>query len=101
MVLLINPSFSINKENYDSSVSVGLLSIASYLDNNDIKVEIIDGVRQKNYLKLIEEKIKDCNYAGISVMTTQIPNALKIKNFVSGMKTFLLILKDPKRLLMA
>ena len=100
-VLLINPSFSINKENYDSSVSVGLLSIASYLDNNDIKVEIIDGARQKNYLKLIEEKIKNCNYAGISVMTTQIPNALKIKNFVSGMKTFLLILKEPKKLLMA
>ena len=82
MVLLINPSFSINKENYDSSVSVGLLSIASYLDDNDIKVEIIDGVRQKNYLKLIEEKIKDCDYAGISVMTTQIPNALKISRLI-------------------
>ena len=78
MVLLINPPFNINKENYDSSISVGLLSIGSYLDSNNIEVEIIDGIRQVNYLELIEEKIKNCNYAGISVMTTQIPQALNI-----------------------
>jgi len=81
-VLLINPPFNVNKENYDSSISVGLLSIASYLDSHNIKVEIIDGIRQKNYLKLIEEKIKNCNYAGISVMTTQIPNALKVSRLI-------------------
>jgi len=34
-------------------------------------------------------------------MTTQIPNALKIKNFVFGMRIFLLILKELKKLLMA
>ena len=77
-VLLINPPFNINKENYDSSISVGLLSIASYLDSHNINVEIIDGVRQKNYLELIKEEVKNCNYAGISVMTTQIPQALNI-----------------------
>ena len=81
-VLLINPPFNVNKENYDSSISVGLLSIASYLDERDIEVSIIDGVRQKDYLKLIEEKIKDCDYAGISVMTTQIPEALKISRLI-------------------
>jgi len=46
-VLLINPPFNINKENYDSSISVGLLSIASYLDSHNIDVEIIDGIRQE------------------------------------------------------
>lgn len=77
-VLLINPPFNIVKENYDSSISVGLLSIATYLDSQDVSVEIIDGVRQKNYLDLIKEKIKDCQYAALSVMTMQIPQALAI-----------------------
>jgi len=77
-VLLINPPFNVNKENYDSSISVGLLSIGSYLDSHNINVNIIDGIRQKDYLELIEKKIKDCDYAGISVMTTQIPQALNI-----------------------
>ena len=81
-VLLINPQFNIVKENYDSSVSVGLLSIATYLDYQGVAVEIIDGVRQKNYLDLVKEKIKDCAYAGISVMTTQVPSALKISQLI-------------------
>jgi len=77
-VLLINPAFNINKENYDSSISVGLLSIATYLNSQNIEVSIIDGVRQKDYLKLVEKKVKDYDYVGISVMTTQIPQALKV-----------------------
>lgn len=77
-VLLINPQFNIVKENYDSSVSVGLLSIATYLDSRGVNVELIDGVRQKNYLCLVKEKIIGCDFVGISVMTTQIPSALKV-----------------------
>jgi len=52
-VLLVNPIFNIPKENYDSSISVGLLCLASYLDRQGIKVKIIDGARQKGYLDLI------------------------------------------------
>jgi len=77
-VLLINPAFNIAKENYDSSISVGLLSIASYINKKGVAVEIIDGVRQEGYLQLIKEKIKDCDIAGVSVMTTQIANASKV-----------------------
>lgn len=86
-VLLINPPFNINKENYDSSVSVGLLSIASYLDSQGIEVEIIDGVRQRNYLDLIRKKIKDCSFAGISVMTTQIPYALEVSQLIKELNS--------------
>ena len=82
MILLINPPFNIDKENYDSSISVGLLSIATYLDSQNIPVEIIDGARQKDHLKLIKEKIKNCEYAGLSVMTTQVSNALKISKLI-------------------
>ncbi|MFH1522953.1 MAG: radical SAM protein [Patescibacteria group bacterium] len=83
-VLLINPPFNIGKENYDSSVSVGLLSIASYLDSMEVKVDILDGARQKNYLNIINEKAKECDIAGISVMTTQVANALKISKIIKN-----------------
>jgi radical SAM superfamily enzyme YgiQ (UPF0313 family) len=81
-VILINPAFNILKENYNSSISVGLLSIASYLDFKGIPVGIIDGVRQKNYLEIIKEKIKNCQWAGLSVMTTQIPDAFEISRLI-------------------
>ena len=77
-ILLINPPFNIAKENYDSSISVGLLSIATYLDSKGVGVEIIDGVRQKNYLEILKDKIKHAEYVGISVITMQISNALQI-----------------------
>ncbi|MFA6171550.1 MAG: radical SAM protein [Patescibacteria group bacterium] len=77
-IILINPPFNIAKDNYDSSVSVGLLSIATYLDSREYGVKIIDGVRQKNYFAEIEKLAPDCEYFGLSVMTMQIPEALKI-----------------------
>lgn len=81
-VLLINPEFNIVKDNYDSSVSVGLLSIASYLDGLGAPVRMIDGVRQKNYLDLIKEAAPDYDLFGLSVMTMQIGNALKISRLI-------------------
>ncbi|MDD5032879.1 MAG: radical SAM protein [Candidatus Pacebacteria bacterium] len=81
-ILLINPAFNIAKENYDSSVSVGLLSIASYLKSKGIPVKIIDAARQKNYRKLIEKEAVDFDYVGLSVMTTQIPSAFEIAEIV-------------------
>lgn len=81
-VLLINPIFNIPKENYDSSVSVGLLCLASYLDERGIEVKIIDGVRQKGYLDLIKQELPRADFVGISVMTTQVAPALQISQMV-------------------
>lgn len=85
-VLLINPPFNIAKENYDSSVSVGLLSIASYLNAKGIKVKILDGARQKNFLADLEKEILASDYVGLSVMTTQLPGALKISRMIRKIK---------------
>jgi radical SAM superfamily enzyme YgiQ (UPF0313 family) len=82
--ILINPPFNIAKENYDSSISVGLLSIATYLDSKEVNVQIIDGARQKNHLDLIREQIIDCDYVGLSVMTTQVSNALEISKLIKS-----------------
>src|SRR3989339_1589222 len=77
-VLLINPPFNIAKDNYDSSLSVGLLSIASYLDSKSVPVKIIDCVRQKNYTELIEKEATRADLVCFSVMTMQIPKALEL-----------------------
>ena len=81
-ILLINPPFNIAKENYDSSVSVGLLSIASFLVHKHKKVKLIDGARQKDYREQIEREAPHYDVVGISVMTTQIAHALAISRLV-------------------
>lgn len=76
-IILINPKFNISKDNYDSSISVGLLCIASYLSKKGLSVKIIDGARQKDYESILEKEAKNARIAGFSVMTTQISEALQ------------------------
>ncbi|MFA6455090.1 MAG: radical SAM protein [Patescibacteria group bacterium] len=77
-VLLINPPFNIVKDNYDSSVSVGLLSIATYLDFKGVEVKILDGVRQKNFWEIFTREVVNYDLICFSVMTMQIPKALEL-----------------------
>jgi len=81
-VLLINPPFNISKANYETSISVGLLSLASFLDNKGIEVKIIDAIRQKNHLKLIQSELPKIDLVGLSVMTMQVSSALKISKLI-------------------
>jgi radical SAM superfamily enzyme YgiQ (UPF0313 family) len=77
-VLLINPPFNILKANYDSSVSVGLLSIASYLDSQGVEVKILDGARQKDFLSELAAAARSYDYAALTIMTMQVSSALAI-----------------------
>lgn len=81
-VLLINPPFNISKANYQTSISVGLLCLASYLEKRGIKVKIIDAIRQKNYLPLIKGELAGTDLVGLSVMTMQVNSALKISKLI-------------------
>ncbi len=81
-ILLINPPFNISKANYETSISVGLLSLASYLDQHGIETKIIDAIRQKNYLELIQQELPNVELAGLSVMTMQVDSALKISKMI-------------------
>jgi len=85
-VLLINPPFNISKANYETSISVGLLSLASYLDQQGIEVKIIDAIRQKNYLELIQQELPKVDLVGLSVMTMQVSSALKISKLIKDFK---------------
>ncbi|MBU3901165.1 B12-binding domain-containing radical SAM protein, partial [Patescibacteria group bacterium] len=82
MVLLINPPFNIAKASYDTSVAVGLLNIASYLDSCGVPVEIIDGVRQSNYLERLNSQVRDCKFAALAVMTMQVGQALRVSQMI-------------------
>jgi len=77
-IILINPAFNIVKSKYDTSLSVGLLCIASYLYKRGVSVKIIDCARQKDWEKFLNEELPQAGYVGLSVMTTQIPSALQI-----------------------
>ena len=77
-ILLINPPFNVAKDNYDSSISVGLLSIATYLDWRGVPVKIIDGVRQKNFLEIFKAEVAKSDLICFSVMTMQISQALEL-----------------------
>lgn len=77
-ILLINPAFNIVKSKYDTSLSVGLLCIASYLDKRGVPVKIIDCARQEDWASILDKELPDTSYAGFSLMTTQIPSALQV-----------------------
>jgi len=85
-ILLINPPFNIFKSNYNTSISVGLLSIASYLKEKGVSVKIIDGIRQKNYKELILKELSDTDFVGLSVMTMQVSSALEISGVIKKRK---------------
>ncbi len=75
-ILLINPKFNISKDNYDSSISVGLLCLGSYLVKKGYSVKIIDGARQKKYDEILLQAARGAKIIGFSVMTTQVAEAL-------------------------
>ena len=81
-IILINPSFNIAKANYDSSISVGLLSMASYLDSRGVALALIDGARESNYLERLKKEAPNCAWAAFSVMTMQVGQALKISQMI-------------------
>ncbi|MBI3039340.1 cobalamin B12-binding domain-containing protein [bacterium] len=77
-ILLVNPPFNILREKYDSSVSVGLLCLGTYLHSKGVQVTIIDGARESDFLNKILSTVSDFRFVGLSVMTTQIPQAMKV-----------------------
>lgn len=81
-VLLVNPAFNIAKEKYDTSISVGLLCLGSYLAQAGIEILIIDGARQKDYREKIKAVLPEVDCVGLSVMTSQIASALEISEMI-------------------
>jgi len=94
-VLLINPSFNPDrskptiKEEPDISTAtlpLALVHLGAYLEENGFKIKCVDTrlYSSKESLQKISECLNDVHLVGLSVMTTTIPDALRISDFVKS-----------------
>lgn len=85
-IVLINPNFESpfiykNNDIRDSpGIPRGILCIGTYLKQNGYDIKIIDRRLSENTLEYIKQEAKDALWIGISVMTSQIRDALMISD---------------------
>lgn len=85
-ILLINPPY---KKKYDPEARgetlspLGILSIGSLLKKEGVDIRLIDATYE-DYEKIIHNEVKNSpiNFIGLSVMTSQIPQAIEIAKFI-------------------
>jgi len=78
-ILLIRPENIYNFNNYPS---LGLISIASILKSKGYDVKIINCALEKDPLMTIGKELKDCLFVGITLLTSEIPDAYRIMRFI-------------------
>lgn len=86
-ILLINPAPSANWVYVDANLNIGppmgLWSIGTFLVEAGYEVFLLDGAVDKDYKQHLRELLKNhFIFAGISVMTPQIPTALEIAGMI-------------------
>lgn len=88
-VILLNflPSFDSSYSNKGAIYpAIAILLIASTLKKHGFNVKIIDGAYYENYIEMLEGYINRCRekilFVGMSVMTTQVPLAIKTSRAV-------------------
>lgn len=80
-ILLIRPENTFNYNNYPP---LNLINLATVLKNKGYDVEIINCVIEANSLKIIEGKLSDCLFIGITMLTPEVPHAYEIMKFVKS-----------------
>lgn len=78
-ILLIRPE---NIYNYNNYPPLGLINIGSVLKLKGYDVKIINCPLEKEPLKTIGKELKDCLFAGITLLTSEIPDAYRIIKFI-------------------
>lgn len=68
-------------------IPLGLLHLATILNNNGYEVKIIDTNFEKNYLKLFSKELKDALLVGITVNTSQVKDALEISMAIKSLSS--------------
>lgn len=84
-VLLINPGFSgslQNPDSYKESIPIGIVYIGSYLDARGYKVRLVDCVTSSGYMDEIKQYLNSADIVGISAMTTQVEEGLKLSDYI-------------------
>ena len=78
-ILLIRPE---NLYNYNNYPPLNLICLASTLRLNGYNVKIINCAFEKNSLKTIGNELGESLFVGISLLTSEIPDAYRIMKFI-------------------
>lgn len=78
-VLLIRPH---NVYNYNNYPALGLISVASVLRSSGYEVRIINSAFEKDHLKTIERELEGALFAGITLLTSEVPDAWRIMKLI-------------------
>ena len=78
-ILLIRPQ---NIYNYNNYPPLSLISLASSLKFAGYKVKIINSAFEKDHLMAIGAELDDALFAGITILTSEIPDAYNIMRFI-------------------
>ncbi len=78
-ILLIRPK---NVYCYNNYPSLGLICVASKLKLVGYDVKIINCALEVNPLETIGRELKDCLFVGITLLTSEVPDAYRIMKFV-------------------
>jgi len=78
-VLLIRPE---NIYNYNNYPPLNLISIATKLKLSGYDVKIINCAFKKDSLMIIDKELKDSLFAGITLLTSEVPDAYRIMKFI-------------------
>ncbi len=78
-VLLIRPQ---NVYNYNNYPPLNLICIGSVLKSAGYEVKIINCALEKDSLKAISNELKDSLFIGISLLTSEVPDAYRIMKFI-------------------
>jgi len=78
-ILLIRPE---NIYNYNNYPALGLISIASKLKSSGYDIKIINCALEKDPLTTISKELEGSLFVGITLLTSEIPDAYRIMKFV-------------------
>ena len=78
-IVLIRPQ---NVYNYNNYPSLSLISIGSVLKSDGFKVELINCAFEADHLKIINKKIQNALFVGITLLTSEAPDAYKIIKYI-------------------
>jgi len=82
-VLLIRPYYLSEKsKHFDLSLPLGLLALATSLNQKNIPVKIIDTMVEEDYYSKIENELQHSLFVGITAMTAQLNHAVKIARLI-------------------
>lgn len=78
-ILLIRPE---NIYNYNNYPPLNLICIGSMLKSSGYNVKIINSALEQNVLEIIKSELKDLLFVGITLLTSEAPDAYRIMKFI-------------------